>query len=112
MRSLALLVLARGLTAFLAFQVADTPLFCSDERPTEDRASAARDAATSSGVLHAGSAERDSDSCFCPCHLTFDSENSFAMAACLRPTANRSPLVPADPAAPPQSLDHPPQNLG
>ncbi|MEX0880699.1 MAG: hypothetical protein WEB59_06925 [Thermoanaerobaculia bacterium] len=114
MRRLALLILARTLAAFLAVQVADTPLFCADERPTETSASASRHAAPALSDLHAaaGSLEGDSAFCFCPCHLTFDSERSFAVVASNRTTANPSLLVPADPAAPPQSLDHPPQNLG
>jgi hypothetical protein len=106
-------MLARALAAFLAVQVADTPLFCADERPMEGSANDSRHAATAAGDLHTlpGSTSGDAASCFCPCHLTFDSERSFAVVASLRPTANTSLLVPADPAAPPQSLDHPPQNL-
>jgi hypothetical protein len=106
-------MLARALAAFLAVQVADTPLFCADERPMEGSANDSRHAAPSSQDIHtaSGAVEGDSAACFCPCHLTFDSERLFAVVASLRPTANTSLLVPADPAALPQSLDHPPQNL-
>ncbi len=112
MRRLAILILARTLAAFLAVQVADTPLFCADERPMEAPAHASRHAAPASGDLHTMPGPTSGAACFCPCHLTFDSERSFAFVATTRLTANLSFLLPAAPAAPPPSLDHPPQNLG
>jgi hypothetical protein len=112
-RRLAILILARSLAAFLAVQVADTPLFCPDERPVEGFANASHQA-PASGDFHTTPESSTSDpaSCFCPCHLTFDYESSVAVVASTEPSEKVSDSTPTDPAAPLHSLDHPPQNLG
>jgi hypothetical protein len=113
-RRLALLILARTLAAFLAVQVADTPIFCADERPGGELPSASSHATAAAGDLHTSPEAPSTDAacCFCPCHLTFDSERSVASFAAARPTASPRFPLPAKLAAPAQSLDHPPQNIG
>jgi hypothetical protein len=107
------LPLVRILAAFLAVEVADTPLFCADERPVEDAVAAVRDAPASGSLQsQAGSPEESPAFCFCPCHLTFDSEGAFAVRASDRFRPTTSLPGPAEPVAVPHSLDHPPRNLG
>jgi hypothetical protein len=114
MRSLIPLLFARTLVAFLAFQVADTPIFCADEGPTEVSASADIHSAAPSSGLHAssGSLDGNSASCFCPCHMTFQSEAPHSLSSTPE-LASVDPLAyQGSPPAFPQALDHPPQNLG
>lgn len=108
------LVLGRALVAFLAAQVADTPLFCDDYQQTETPANAARHAAANSGDIHTApdSPGGEAGWCFCPCHLTFVSERSLELVVTIRPGPNPSYLLASAPVAPSPSLDHPPQNLG
>ena len=104
----------RTLVAFLAIQVADTPIFCADERPTDASAEAASHSAAPSRDLHASSGSIDGDgmTCFCPCHLTFESEASYSLASAPEPTGLNPLVYQGSPPASAQELDHPPQNLG
>jgi hypothetical protein len=113
-RRITVLILVRVLAVFLAVQVADTPIFCADERPGGESPSAADHASAPAGDLHTTPETPSGDGacCFCPCHLTFDSERSAAFLATTGPTASPCFPLSADPVAPPQSLDHPPQNIG
>ena len=114
MRPLIQVLFARTLVVFLALQVADTPVFCADERPTETGVRTDSHSAAPSGDLHASSGSIDSDSvsCFCPCHLTFESEATYSLASTTEPTAVNPVASPRTPPESPQELDHPPQNLG
>jgi hypothetical protein len=107
--------LARALAAFLALELADTPIFCADERPGETSGIVLSHAAPSSVVLDAAtidSAQSDSATCFCPCHLAFESESPVALLSSEEPRGRAFLLSTADPTATSRPLDHPPQNLG
>jgi hypothetical protein len=106
-------LLVRALVVLLALEVADTPIFCADERPAPETRDASYSGARS-GNLHvlSDSIGDDAVTCFCPCHLTFESEAEYRLASASKPTAV-SPLAPSDPPpASSRAIDHPPQNLG
>ena len=108
------MLLIRTLVAFLALQVADTPIFCSDERPTEAGVLTEPHSGGPLSDLHvsSGSIESDGVSCFCPCHLTFQSEAAYSLSSGSEPTEVNPLARQGEPLAFPQELDHPPQNLG
>jgi len=106
--------LGRLLLLFLALEVADVPIICADERPSDEISSPAvrsADDLTSVKSSTAGASIDDGVCCFCPCHLPFR-----AATASELPTSGSSVQVIASPRVrgipgPPRSLDHPPQNL-
>lgn len=104
--------LVRALVALLAVEVADTPIFCADERPGLENRSVSREAAPSGVQASAGAAGDDDASCFCPCHLTFESEDPYRLASAAEPTEIMARTPDGTPPAAPRDLDHPPQNLG
>jgi hypothetical protein len=109
------LMLVRVLAGFLAVEVADTPIFCADERPLEISGAASSSAATPSGDLQVACGDfgpKASADCFCPCHMSFSSEASFALRSVFDSTENAASRARPGPLAPSRKLDHPPQNLG
>lgn len=100
----------RSLLLFLALAVADVPIICADERPSDEASSnAARP--VDNLVSTAGASIDDGVCCFCPCHSSFRS----ATASLLPSSGSWAELI-ASPHArgipePLRSLDHPPQNL-
>jgi len=113
MRALASL-LGRFLLLFLALQVADVPIICADERPSDPISSPAvrpADDLDSAKVSTPGASIDDGVCCFCPCHSSFRSATVSQL-----PSSGSSVELIASPRArgipePPRSLDHPPQNL-
>ena len=109
----ALLATLRLTALLLAMQLADTPIFCSDERAGGTGAESA-DYSAPAGELHASSQLDPSDQpcCFCPCHLTFEQERPIVLTASNEPHL-LSAIPPIDsPTATPRTLDHPPKSLG
>jgi hypothetical protein len=103
--------LLRVLVVFLALEVADTPLFCADEQPADAHASlslANDGGALRSDASHAGDA---SDLCFCPCHLSFESEGRFSLPSAVEPAGFLAVASSEAPTNSSRGLDHPPQNL-
>lgn len=113
MRRLIPVLLVRALGALLALQVADTPIFCADERPAADSEGVSHSASPAGNLqVSSDSIGDDAMTCFCPCHLTFESESGYRLASASEPTPV-NPLAPTGPPpASPHELDHPPQNLG
>jgi hypothetical protein len=112
-RGLISVVLIRSLVAFLALEVADTPIFCADERTEATTNACSLEVAPSGGLLASfSSIADDGRTCFCPCHLAFESEATHSHAAQTELSAVNPVAHPRTPPESPQELDHPPQNLG
>jgi hypothetical protein len=102
------------LLLFLALAVADVPLICADERPSDEISDSVvlpSDDLASVKLSAAGTSIDDGICCFCPCHSNFRT----ATASELPPSGPSVDRI-ASPRAmeipgPPRSLDHPPQNL-
>jgi len=103
----------RSLLLFLALAVADVPIICADERPSDEVSShAERPADDLADVKVTADASLDDGvCCFCPCHSSFRS----ATASPLPSSRSSIELIAASGVrgipGPPRSLDHPPQNL-
>jgi hypothetical protein len=106
--------LGRFLLLFLALQVADVPIICVDERPSDEISSPGVRSAGDPASLRlstAGATIDDGVCCFCPCHLNFrPATASDLLSSGISVQLIASPLVRGIPG-PPRSLDHPPQNL-
>ena len=117
MGRVACLVTLRILALFLALEVADTPLFCFDEQPgvtgggTLGVTSHSGDGGTADLNQSVSSQAAASDSCFCPCHFSFESEARFAFFSSSEFVGSPAPLILKTPPAPSADVDHPPQNL-
>ena len=104
----------RSLLLFLAVGVADVPIICADERPSDGvSCSAVRSAddLASAKLSTSGASINDGVCCFCQCHSTFRTatalELPFSGSSVERIVPPRVKTIPG----PSRSLDHPPQNL-
>lgn len=118
MRSLTL-SFGRCLVMLLVLEFADVPITCADEWSSKGTTSESGQAFDSpsltadSAILssQAPSSENGGDmSCYCPCHLTFQSSSDYwvpppseSIVLGVLPSFSRVPLIS-------RSLEHPPQN--
>lgn len=113
MRALAS-VLGKLLLLFVVLELADVPLICADERPSDETTQPVVrmvDGFDSVTLTSPAPKMDDGDPCFCPCHSSFRS----ASASRLPSTGTWVGLTGSPHArgipGPPRALDHPPQNL-
>lgn len=106
--------LGRFLLLFLVLGVADVPIICADERPSDEISGSvvrSADDLASARVSTPGASIDDGVCCFCPCHSSFRTASASEL-----PSSRSSVEVIASPRARgipglPHSIDHPPQNL-
>jgi len=105
--------LLRVLVLFLALEVADTPLFCSDEQAGDAPVRLTHAQANDGGALQSAASHGGDGSalCFCPCHLSFESEGRFSLPSAVEPAGFLAVASSEAPTNSSRGLDHPPQNL-
>jgi hypothetical protein len=106
--------LGRLLLLFLVLAVADIPILCADERPSDEISGPVARSADDLASVKLSTPGVNIDNgvcCFCPCHSIFRpataSELPSRRCSVERIVSVRAESIPG----PSRSLDHPPQNL-